>query len=347
MAPLAPAQSADPEALGRGINITAWFRFPASRDPAALAAYLSDQALADLRSAGFDFIRLAFDPDVTAGPAAEAEMITAIRRIHRQGMKVIVSPHPVQWRLEEQPHRLRALWRHLAPLLRPLDPTRTLPEVVNEPVYPNDAAGWAALQHAVLVDIRAALPDVTVVLTGNDWGSADALQRLPPEPDPNVIYSFHFYEPPDLTALAAYRSDLDRAALARLPFPANDRAACLAIGQTTDHAATREVIRYDCSLGWNEATLRRPIGEVAAWARAHGVRLLAGEFGASAALNPAARMAWLRTARTAFEAQGIAWALWGYDDIMGLAVPRPPPLRPELDPAVLAALGLRARDGIR
>jgi endoglucanase len=45
-----------PVTLTRGINITAWFRFPASRDPAVLAAYLSDQALADLRAAGFDFV---------------------------------------------------------------------------------------------------------------------------------------------------------------------------------------------------------------------------------------------------------------------------------------------------
>jgi hypothetical protein len=54
--------SCTPVVLTRGINITGWFRFPASRDPAVLAAYLSDQALADLRTAGFDFVRLAIDP---------------------------------------------------------------------------------------------------------------------------------------------------------------------------------------------------------------------------------------------------------------------------------------------
>jgi endoglucanase len=72
----------------------------------------------------------------------------------------------------------------------------------------------------------------------------------------------------------------------------------------------------------------------------HHVPVLAGEFGASAALNPAARLAWLRTVREAFEARRIGWALWGYDDVMGFAVARPPASRPVLDRAVLAALGM-------
>ena len=56
-----------------------------------------------------------------------------------------------------------------------------------------------------------------MVLTGSNWGGIDGLSALhpvtdPPVTDPNVIYSFHFYEPSELTALAAYRPNLDRAA---------------------------------------------------------------------------------------------------------------------------------------
>ena len=138
-----------PVSLTRGINITGWFRFPASRDPAVLAAYLSDQALADLRAAGFDFVRLAVDPDVAD---IAGVLIAAIRRIQHQGLTVVVSPHPHDWHLETDGDRLLAFWRRLAPALRALDPSRTVPEVVNEPVFPGDPARWAALQHAVLAD---------------------------------------------------------------------------------------------------------------------------------------------------------------------------------------------------
>jgi endoglucanase len=327
--------------LSHGINITGWFRFPPSRDPAALEAYLSDPALADLRRAGFDFVRLAVDPDVVAAPPAEAVLIRSIARIERQGLSVVISPHPNAWRLETEWPRLLAFWRRLAPMLRPLDISRTLPEVVNEPVFPNDPAAWAAAQHAVLGVIRAALPAATVVLTGQDWGSIKGLLALTPEDDDNVLYSFHFYDPAELTSLAAYRPDLDRAALARLPFPADDASACRAAAPAMD-APTRDLIAYYCAFGWGEARVRQTIETAASWARVHHVRLLAGEFGASAALNPPARVAWLRAVEKAFATDDIAWALWGYDDVMGLAVTRPPPARPGLDRKVLSALGLVA-----
>ena len=271
--------SCSPVVLTRGINITGWFRFPASRDPAVLAAYLSDQALADLRTAGFDFVRLAIDQDVND----TAVLIASIRRIQRHGLTVVVSLHPHDWHLETAGDQLRAFWRSLAPALRSLDPARTVPEIVNEPVFPNDPSAWAALQHAVLSDIRQALPNATVVLTGQDWGSIGGLLALTPEDDPNVIYSFHFYDPAELTSLAAYRPGLDRASLARLPFPVDDR--CEATAAAAADRGTLDLMRYYCSLGWDAPHVAAPIERAAAWGRLHHVHMLAGEFGASAALN--------------------------------------------------------------
>ncbi|HBK07869.1 MAG TPA: hypothetical protein DDZ81_18780 [Acetobacteraceae bacterium] len=321
--------------LNRGINVTGWFRFPVSRDPAVLANYIGDRALADLRTAGFDFVRLAVDPDLLDVRA----LLPAIRRIQRQGLTVVVSPHPRDWHLETtDPDRLLRFWNTLAPALRGLDPARTVPEVVNEPVFPNDPAGWGRLQHRVLAEIRASLPQSLVVLTGQDWGSVPGLLALTPEDDPHVVYSFHFYDPADLTSLAAYRSDVDRTALAALPFPAaND---CDARMRAPADAPTRDLIRYYCASHWDRAHVTDAIDRAAGWAQAHHVRLLAGEFGATAQLNRSARLAWLKTARQGFEENGISWALWGYDDVMGLAVSRPVPLRPVLDAGVMAALGM-------
>jgi endoglucanase len=330
--------------LSRGINITAWFRFPANGNPAALAAYLSDQALSDIRAAGFDFVRLAVDPAVAE--TRGADLIAAIRRIQRQGLAVVVSPHPQDWHLETSAadrDRLRRFWQTLAPALRSLDPALTVPEVLNEPVFPGDPGAWAALQHLVLGDIRQALPDATVILTGQDWGSIGGLLALTPEADPNVVYSFHFYDPAELTSLAAYRFGLDRTALAGLPFPVDNRPGCEAIADGSADPGTRDLMRYYCALEWDAPRIAATIDHAFAWAASHRVRLLAGEFGASAALNQTARMAWLRTVRGSFESRGIGWALWGYDDVMGLAVTRPPGPRPRLDPPVLAALGLTAR----
>ena len=55
-----------PPVLARGINITNWFRFPPSRDPAALRGYLDNATLRSLKHAGFTFVRLAVQPDLVS-----------------------------------------------------------------------------------------------------------------------------------------------------------------------------------------------------------------------------------------------------------------------------------------
>lgn len=343
LASAAVALADEPVRLTHGINITGWFRFPVSRRPADLASYMSDQALADLRAAGFDFVRLAIDPVLAASAADRALLTGAIERIQRHGFAVVVSPHPQGWHLEADAadrDRLRDFWHGLARALRPLDPALTIPEVLNEPVFPADPEGWAALQHQVLQDIRQVLPRNTVVLTGHDWGSIRGLLSLTPEADRNVLYSFHFYDPSELTSLAAYRPELDRRSLARLPFPVGSQSACETAADTSLDTATGDLMRYYCALHWDAVRLNAEFDQAAGWASLHKVRLLAGEFGASAAVGSNARLAWLRCVREGLDARGIGWALWGYDDMMGLAVSRPPASRPVLDHDVLAALGM-------
>jgi endoglucanase len=330
------------QALQRGISITGWFRFPASADPAALRSDLSDPAIADLRRAGFSFVRLPVQPEFLRNAPERLKLLTeSIRRLQRAGLAVLIDAHPATWHLETSESDradLVAFWRTLAPALRPLDPRLTFPELLNEPVFPGAPERWQSLQDALLPAVRAVLPQHTVVLTGNDWGSIAGLAALRPVADGNVIYSFHFYEPAELTALAAYRAGLDRAALAGLPFPA-DPAACAALAARTD-TETAGLIRYYCALHWDPARVAERIAAAADWGRRNHAAVLLGEFGASAALAPLARTTWLRAVREACEANGIGWALWGYDDVMGFAVARPPGQHPALDPGVLRALGL-------
>jgi len=271
-----------------------------------------------------------------------ATLIAAIRRIQREGLTVVVSPHPNGWHLETDPadrDRLRAFWRTLAPALRTLDPARTVPEVLNEPVFPHDPAGWAALQHQVLASIRQALPNDTVVLTGQDWGSIGGLLALTPEADPNTLYSFHFYDPAELTSLAAYRAGLDTAALAQLPFPSADPLACARDAASPD-AATAALVGFVCTQRWNVEAIDGRIARAASWATRNRAAVLAGEFGASVRLNAPARLAWIEAVRSACERAGIGWALWGYDDVMGFNVARPPGRRPSLDGELLRALSM-------
>jgi endoglucanase len=327
-----------PATLRRGVNITHWFRYPPSRDPLALRGYLDDAAIQQIKDAGFDFVRLPVDPALLNQLDAVTE---AVARLERHGLSVIVSLHPLDWHLEAAPSdqaRLLSAWRSLAEALRRSDTAMTVPEVLNEPVFAADPAAWASLQHRVLLTIRGVLPTNTIVLTGADWGSVRGLLALRPEPDRNVIYSFHLYEPAELTALGAYRPGLDTAAMTRLPFPVSDPAPCEAIAAATADAPTASLIRFYCAMRWDADKVSARIAEASEWGRRNHVAVIAGEFGASDRLNAPARLVWLATVRAACEQQRIGWALWGYDDSMGFAVSAP--ANRTLDPGLLGALGL-------
>lgn len=344
---LAGARAAPPAdrivALQRGVNLTGWFRFPASLDPGLLRQWMGDGAMVALHRAGFSFVRLAVDPAVLAAPGLPAALTDAIRRLEHAGLAVVVSLHPTGWSLETGPSGQAPLfeaWRMLGPLLAPLDPRLTIVEPMNEPVFPHDPTGWQTLQHRLVGMLRPILPQTTIILTGNDWGSVGGLLAVAPETDPNVLYSVHLYDPSELTSLAAWHGGLDRAALAKLPFPAPDEPACRAAAAAQTDPDTAGLIRFYCAQHWGVAQIAARLDAAAAWGRRHAIPILLGEFGASVALNQSARLAWMRAVRTAAEQAGMGWALWGYDDSMGLAVRRPPGAGPPLDPAILQALGL-------
>jgi len=335
---LLAAATEPPAVLRRGINVTHWFRYPPSGDPAALRNYLDDATLRELKRTGFNFIRLPVQSDLLGAGDA---LVDAIRRIERHGLAVVVALFAVGWQPESDGARLLASWRSLAPMLRRLDPAMTFPEILNEPVFAGDPAGWAKLQHGTLEVIRAALPTNTVVLTGADWGSPKGLLDLVPEPDARVIYSFHLYAPAELTALGAYRPGLDTAAMSRLPFPVQVPAECLAAAATTRDAPTAALMRFYCTQGWDVAKLSGLVAAVGDWAKRNHVAVLAGEFGATQQLNKPARLAWLQTVRAACEQRSIGWALWGFDDVMGFGMRPRVDVRRSLDGEVLDALGLR------
>jgi hypothetical protein len=339
-----PAPSPDRvAALARGINITNWFRYPTRADDTALRTYLDDAAIQALRGAGFTFVRLAVQPELLdAAPGRLALLVQAAARLQRAGLAVVLGPHPIDWHLEQNPAdrtRLLAFWRRVAAALKQLDQRLIYPEILNEPVFTAAPDAWPALQDAALAIVRAALPTATVVLTGANWGGVDGLAAMHPVADPNVVYSFHFYEPSELTALAAYRPGLDRAALARLPFPM-DETGCRDAAVSTADVATRGLMNFVCAMRWDDARVAARIELAAAWGREHSAAVLLGEFGASRALTASARLAWLTAVRRASAQRGIGWAIWGYDDSMGFAIDSRATPRMTMDGGTLLALGL-------
>jgi hypothetical protein len=334
----------------RGVNVDDWF----------LRSYFDDQ-LDDrdfelIRGLGFSFVRLPLDPEFFSG---EAGVSTDIRLVERtvdrlagRGLATLLDPHPDDLGLKRRlmagdaaaVARYERFLEGLAGRFAARGARLVAIELVNEP---HDAvAAWEALQRRFLAAARRGAPELTVVLTGEDWSSVSGLARLAPVPDHNVAYTFHFYDPHEFTHQGATWAKPVWRYLAGVPYPGSPGRVAEALRRAEeelrDPAVRREVraaLEAYGTAGWDAARIGREVERAAAWARRNGAVVFCGELGVyRRGADPADRDRWLRDVRLALEEQGIGWALWEYHRGFGLVEPGSSGRRPVASMA--AALGL-------
>ena len=252
---------------------------------------------------------------------------------------------PWSWRcflldgsLKDQPDRLLASWRTLAPMLRILDPSRTVPEVVNEPVFSHNDAGWTALQHAVLAVIRGVLPANRIVLTGADWGSVEGCWHCRRKPirmwstasTSTNRRSSHRWGP----IVRAWTGRLWPGCHSRFLIRGRARRRQAPPGTRRPLVSCDIIVRSR----WDAEKLGARIAEAGDWARHNHANVIAGEFGASVGLRPDARMAWLARFRPPASSRALAGRSGVTTISMGFAA-RPPAVY-RFDIGILTALGM-------
>jgi aryl-phospho-beta-D-glucosidase BglC (GH1 family) len=165
----------------------------------------------------------------------------------------------------------------------------------------------------------------------------DGLVLLTPVRDPNVVYTFHFYEPHTFTH--QNQPWANTAGLHDIPYPADSARCATAVRALTDSSVVRRATAY-CGQRWDATVIGTALDRAAEWSRAHAVPIFAGEFGAYCGAPEADRLAWIRDVREALERREIGWALWGWDDCFGLDARHDDAGGLKLDTGVLRALGV-------
>ncbi len=345
--------------LARGINLSA--RFTEGASP--LRSGASPRALAELRAAGFTFCRLPLDPAALFNEADPGALLNVapvdrvVDAILGAGLAVVIDPiHPssanvaFEARLARDPRfarKVAVFWAALARHYASRDPDFVFFEIMNEP-HASKLAGvregwWPPVQARLARAIRSAAPRNTIIATGEDWGGIDGLLALAPLADPDVVYSFHFYEPFTFTHQGARWAGPVQAELRDVPYPSDPESVERALSATGPERARRAIEAYGRER-WGPARLRFRIREAARWGALHRVLLLCGEFGVYKTIAPASdRYRWIRDARRALEESGIGWAMWDFDGGFGLLSYEYPSVRsgPTVDNRCLAALGMR------
>lgn len=339
--------------LGKGINLTNWFRFPIANERASFEGWITNTEVVALRTAGFTHVRLSVHDDVVISqgrgiPDRLDLLRRQVQRLRAAGLATIVCPYMrAPWRPETEARdreRVLDFWRAVGPALSREAADATFAEVVNEGVFADQQAAWMAFLARAVQTIRQPMPGHTILVSPGNWAGIGGLRGFLPVADGNVVYSIHSYEPHVFATLASSGpATLDRAAIARLPWPINAPGDCAPALATAD-AATRDLVRWFCGGRSDRAWLRGHFAPMMAFGRSHDVPMHLGEFGVAPELGAPQRRAFLADVVAVMQETGAGWALWGFEDPLGLGRRRPQPGRPgSLDPAgILPALGLRA-----
>lgn len=333
--------------------------------------------LAALAVQGFDTMRLTADPGPLLALPEDARaarvrgLVARVREAQGAGLKVILDLHayPAPGEPQDTATLLTSgfevylqLVGQVAGALDGLDPARTAFEPMNEPTIDCEeiASGapqrWPGLMARIHAAARAAAPDLPLVLSGACWGGAWGLAALEPLPDPNVIWSFHSYEPFTFSHQGASWTEGPLVSLRDLPYPPERTpatgplvAAALSRGAVDAEALAALVDAYRAS---PPDAVSAPLALAAAWADAQGIprdRLLLGEFGAlwrdeaGSEMDPESHFRFLADKRRAAEALGIGWIVWSFSGAMGITEAS----GPRLEPRTCAALGLACPEGTR
>ncbi len=345
---------------------------PFSYSEAAFARELSV-----IHRVGFDFVRFAVDPGPflqwqdSRRDYLDRMLTSQVQLILSHDLSVIVDLHPSDMHPAYLAEKIAAgpdaplfqeylrLLAHLGALLDGLRSSRVALEIMNEP--PPRAAVWRPMLEAAYSTVRKNAPKLLLVLDGGEQGNLEGTTTLDGRSqDPNILFSFHYYRPwqfthQGLTGMAAqYLTDVPYPALARplqdgmAATDATITAAKLDASQKTqaELTARHDLETYRAS-SFDRSTIAADFDKVARWARDHSVpaqRVILGEFGAmnneqrGLATRQAERQRWFSDVRQEAQARGFAWAAWVHSGSIGFSLVKHPG-SPELDPAILQALG--------
>jgi endoglucanase len=249
---------------------------------------------AEIRRGGFDFVRLnlqAFkfmDSNNRLDPAWLAKLDDVVREAEKAGLGVIIDEHDFDacsQDIDMCRTRLSAFWQQVAPRFAKA-PRSIAFELLNEPHDKLNGEVWNRLFAEELAIVRQTNPTRIVVVGPTHWNSLKDLPLLKLPADPNLLVTFHYYEPFHFTHQGARW------------VPEVTNLHGITWGSPADRAALKA--DFDTVRAWSVAN-RRPI--------------LLGEFGAydKSGTPMDLRVAYTSAVRCEAEQHGFGWAYWQFD----------------------------------
>lgn len=285
---------------------------------------ITDDDVATVAGAGFDTVRLpvawsahaAAAAPYTVDPTFMARVAHVVDTAVAAHLRIIVDDHnddPLFTDPDGQRDRLAGIWRQVGARFAQAPRDRVWFEIENEPHGRLTNANLMATLGPALAAIRATNPDRPVVIGGEGWSGVGSLATLALPADPNIVPTFHYYEPFAFTHQGA--------------------------GWVTPV----QPLGRDYGGPADAARLAGDVVKVRAFIARDGRVPLMGEYGAYETAALGERVAYYTAISHAFDAAGVGGCAWAYVNTF----PLHETAGGDWLPGMLAALGLGSRRSLR
>jgi endoglucanase len=253
-----------------------------------------------IAKAGFKTIRLPVrwssraraEAPYTIDPAFMTRVKTIVADARKAGLNIILNSHHFE-EIHEDPSaaniaRLAGMWTQIAAEFANEPEAIYGFEIENEPHKNFNDSNLLAVLSPALAEIRKTNPTRPVIIGGEFWSGINSLKTLKLPDDPNIIPTFHYYDPFDFTHQGATWVD---------PVPPVGRA----YGTQKD----RQILVDD-------------VQKIRDYIARTGKTPFMGEFGANGPIPLSDRVKYQKAVRIAFDQVGIGMCAWAYTNTFPL-----------------------------
>jgi len=317
--------------IQRGVNIAIWLSQTETRGEARKQAF-TEKEVKQLAEWGFDHFRLPVDEVQLFHEDGTLDMETmqlaenVIKWCKKYHLKVIFDLHILRshyfnsnkenilFTSETEQERMCKIWVTIAKYLNKYSEKVLAFEIMNEPVAPKDE-DWNKVEKKVIFALRQINKKRVLVLASNMWDSADHMPALAiPDGDPNIMLTFHFYEPMILTHYTASWTDLKNIRLSHVQYPG--KPISKEDFEKLDKKE-QEQIKWFYNQTFDKNWMRGRWQKAIQVAHDKGLTLYLGEFGCLPSVGQSSRLSWINDVVDLSNELHIPHAYWEYKSGFG------------------------------
>jgi endoglucanase len=355
------AEEIQPEAalrsapFSKGVNFSGWFEsFSTGGIP--FTKY-TEQDFADVKSLGVDVIRLPVkmhsmtqgEPHYTIDPLLFKFLDIAIGWAEKYEIYIIIDNHsfdPVLGLEDNIDRILLPIWSQVAQRYKDRS-DYIVYEILNEPHGISDAR-WGEVQEMAIQAIRRIDQRHAIIVGGTDFNSIGKLSAIPEYSDPNLIYTFHFYDPFLFTHQgASWGGPPVLTSLAGVPFPADHRRMPRVPSELMG-TWVEDSLKYYYANDAAYSKLSSTLDIAVAFSRERDVPVFCGEFGVYMInSHPEDRIKWYEFVSRALDRRNISRASWDYYGGFGIFNSGNGNFNYDLNIELVSAMGFTAPEQIK